>query len=110
MLAANPTDRRWIAVGQAMQHEGYSVDRVHELSKIDKWFLYKLMNIVEMSKFMEQSAGLDSLKKEDLQKAKRMGFSDAQIAMALGVGGYKVSEHDVRAYRKSLGIHPWVKK
>ncbi|KAG9956288.1 carbamoyl-phosphate synthase large subunit, partial [Aureobasidium melanogenum] len=45
-VLANPTDRRWLAVGQAMLHEGYSVDRVHELSKIDKWFLYKIQNIV----------------------------------------------------------------
>ncbi|KAJ8119683.1 hypothetical protein ONZ43_g3421 [Nemania bipapillata] len=107
---ANPTDRRWIAVGQAMQHEGYSVDKVHELTKIDRWFLYKLQNIVDMSKFIEQSAGLESLKKEQLKKAKCLGFSDKQIAMALNVGGHEVSEYEVRAYRKSLGIHPWVKK
>ncbi|KAJ9165503.1 Carbamoyl-phosphate synthase subunit arginine-specific large [Coniochaeta hoffmannii] len=107
---ANPTDRRWIAVGQAMQHEGYSVDRVHDLTKIDRWFLYKLKNIVDMSKTLESSAGLESIKKEQMEKAKRLGFSDAQIAMALGVGGHKVSEQDVRVYRKSLGIHPWVKR
>ncbi|KAL1879073.1 hypothetical protein VTK73DRAFT_7399 [Phialemonium thermophilum] len=107
---ANPTDRRWVAVGQAMQHEGYSVDRVHELTKIDRWFLYKLQNIVDMSKAIEQSAGLHSIKREQMEKAKRLGFSDAQIAMALGVGGHKVSEYEVREYRKSLGIHPWVKR
>ncbi|KAI0872317.1 hypothetical protein GGS24DRAFT_468224 [Hypoxylon argillaceum] len=107
---ANPTDRRWIAVGQAMQHEGYSVEKVHELTKIDRWFLYKLQNIVDMSKFIEQSAGLESLKKEHIKKAKCLGFSDNQIAMALKVGGHEVSEYDVRAYRKSLGILPWVKK
>ncbi|RKU43585.1 carbamoyl-phosphate synthase (glutamine-hydrolyzing) cpa2, variant 2 [Coniochaeta pulveracea] len=107
---ANPTDRRWIAVGQAMQHEGYSVDRVHELTKIDRWFLHKLKNIVNMAKSIESSAGLESIKKEQLQKAKRLGFSDAQIAMALGVAGHKVTEYEVRAYRKSLGIHPWVKR
>jgi carbamoyl-phosphate synthase large subunit len=93
-----------------MQHEGYSVDRIHELTKIDRWFLYKLKNIVDISKSIEQSAGLEFLRKGHLEKAKRLGFSDAQIAMALGVGGHKVSEYDVRAYRKSLGIHPWVKK
>ncbi|KAI1173810.1 hypothetical protein F4777DRAFT_556376 [Nemania sp. FL0916] len=107
---ANPTDRRWIAVGQAMQHEGYSVDKVHEITKIDRWFLYKLQNIVDMSKIIEQSAGLESLKKEQIKKAKCLGFSDKQIAMALNVGGHEVSEYDVRAYRKSLGIHPWVKR
>lgn len=107
---ANPTDRRWIAVGQAMQHEGYSVDRVHDLTKIDRWFLHKLKNIVDMSKSLEQAPGLEAVKKEQLEKAKRLGFSDAQIAMALGQGGHKVSEQDVRVYRKSLGIHPWVKR
>lgn len=93
-----------------MQHEGYSVEKVHELTKIDRWFLYKLQNIVDMSKFIEQSAGLESLKKEHIKKAKCLGFSDNQIAMALKVGGHEVSEYDVRAYRKSLGILPWVKK
>jgi carbamoyl-phosphate synthase large subunit len=109
-LIANPTDRRWIAVGQAMQHENYTVDRLHELTKIDRWFLHKLKNIVDMAKSIEKVASLRSLKREHLERAKRLGFSDAQIAMALGVGGHSVSEHDVRAYRKSLGIIPWVKK
>ncbi|KAI1108381.1 hypothetical protein F5Y14DRAFT_457083 [Nemania sp. NC0429] len=107
---SNPTDRRWIAVGQAMQHEGYSVEKIHELTKIDHWFLYKLKNIVDMSKSIEQSAGLESLKKEHIKKAKCLGFSDKQIALALNVGGHEVTEYEVRAYRKSLGIHPWVKK
>ncbi|KAI1193050.1 hypothetical protein F5X97DRAFT_315411 [Nemania serpens] len=107
---SNPTDRRWIAVGQAMQHEGYSVERIHELTKIDHWFLYKLKNIVDMSKSIEQSAGLESLRKEHIKKAKCLGFSDNQIALALNVGGHEVTEYEVRAYRKSLGIHPWVKR
>jgi carbamoyl-phosphate synthase large subunit len=109
-MLANPTDRRWIAVGQAMQHEDYTVEQVHQLTKIDRWFLHKLKNIVDMSKSLEKAAGLKSIRRAQLEKAKRLGFSDAQIAMALGVGGHSVTEHDVRAYRKSLGIHPWVKK
>jgi carbamoyl-phosphate synthase large subunit len=93
-----------------MQHEDYTVDQVHELTKIDRWFLHKLSNIVDMAKSIEKAAGLKSLSREHVEKAKRMGFSDAQIAMALGVSGHSVTEHDVRAYRQSLGIRPWVKK
>lgn len=101
----NPTDRRWLAVGQAMFHEGYSVDKIHDLSKIDKWFLYKLQNIVDCTKEMEKIGSLFGLKKEILLKAKKMGFSDKQIAKAVGS-----TEDDVRARRKSFGIRPFVKK
>ncbi|RFU32036.1 hypothetical protein B7463_g4315, partial [Scytalidium lignicola] len=102
---ANPTDRRWLAVGQAMLHEGYTVDRIHELSKIDKWFLYKLQNIVDCTQELEDVGSLYGLKKELLMKAKKMGFSDRQIANAVGS-----TEDEVRARRKSFGIRPWVKK
>lgn len=101
----NPTDRRWLAVGQAMFHEGYSVDKVHDLTKIDKWFLYKLQNIVDCTHELEDIGSLFGLKKELLMKAKKMGFSDKQIAKAVGS-----SEDDVRARRKSFGIRPFVKK
>ncbi|EWG37955.1 carbamoyl-phosphate synthase arginine-specific large chain [Fusarium verticillioides 7600] len=101
----NPTDRRWLAVGQAMLHENYSVDKVHELTKIDKWFLHKLQNIVDCTRELEQAGGLQNLKKDQVLKAKKMGFSDRQIAMAV-----KSTEDEVRAYRLSFGIRPWVKK
>lgn len=101
----NPTDRRWLAVGQAMLHENYSVDKVHELTKIDKWFLHKLQNIVDCTRELEQAGGLQNLKKDQILKAKKMGFSDRQIANAV-----KSTEDEVRAYRLSFGIHPWVKK
>ncbi|KAK3311261.1 uncharacterized protein B0T15DRAFT_482330 [Chaetomium strumarium] len=101
----NPTDRRWLAVGQAMLHENYSVDRVHELTKIDKWFLYKLQNIVDCTKELQQIGSLGGLKKEHILKAKKMGFSDKQIAMAVGS-----TEDQVRARRLEFGIRPWVKK
>lgn len=55
---ANPTDRRWLAVGQALIHENYTVDRVHDLTKIDKWFLYKLMNIVTHQKLLQEIGSL----------------------------------------------------
>ncbi|KAL8842393.1 MAG: hypothetical protein Q9170_000521 [Blastenia crenularia] len=101
----NPTDRRWLAVGQAMLHEGYSVDRVHELSKIDKWFLYKLQNIVDIHHELEEIGSLFGLKKELVSKAKKMGFSDKQIAQCVGS-----TEDEVRARRKGFGIRPFVKK
>ncbi|KAL8927665.1 MAG: hypothetical protein Q9172_001294 [Xanthocarpia lactea] len=101
----NPTDRRWLAVGQAMLHEGYSVDRVHELSKIDKWFLYKIQNIVDVHHELTDIGSLFGLKKELVSKAKKMGFSDKQIAQCVGS-----TEDDVRARRKGFGIRPFVKK
>lgn len=101
----NPTDRRWLAVGQAMLHENYSVDKVHDLTKIDKWFLYKLQNIVDMYRELEDIGSLFGLKKELVSKAKKMGFSDRQIAKCVGS-----TEDDVRARRKGFGIRPFVKK
>ncbi|KAH8701128.1 large subunit of carbamoyl-phosphate synthase [Talaromyces proteolyticus] len=101
----NPTDRRWLAVGQAMIHENYSVDKVHELTKIDKWFLYKLQNIVDCQNELKEIGSLFGLKKEMLMKSKKLGFSDKQIAMCVGS-----TEDDVRARRLSFGIRPWVKK
>ncbi|KEY64781.1 hypothetical protein S7711_08062 [Stachybotrys chartarum IBT 7711] len=101
----NPTDRRWLAVGQAMLHENYSVDKVHELTKIDKWFLYKLQNLVDCTREMEAAGDLKALTKEQIIKAKKMGFSDRQIAAAVNS-----TEDEVRAQRLSFNIRPWVKK
>lgn len=101
----NPTDRRWLAVGQAMLHENYSVDKIHDLTKIDKWFLYKLQNIVDVYRELEDIGSLFGLKKELVSKAKKMGFSDKQIAKCVGS-----TEDDVRARRKGFGIRPFVKK
>ena len=101
----DPTDRRWLAVGQAMLHENYSVDRVHELTKIDKWFLYKLQNIVDCTHELDDIGSLFGLKKELLVKAKKLGFSDKQIAKCV-----HSTEEEVRARRKGFGIKPFVKK
>ncbi|VUC34482.1 unnamed protein product [Clonostachys rosea] len=101
----NPTDRRWLAVGQAMLHENYSVDKVHELTKIDKWFLYKLQNLVDCIRELEAVGSLEGLKKDQILSAKKMGFSDRQIANAVNS-----TEDAVRAQRLSFGIRPWVKK
>ncbi|CAK7209848.1 carbamoyl-phosphate synthase (glutamine-hydrolyzing) cpa2 [Sporothrix bragantina] len=101
----NPTDRRWLAVGQAMLHENYSVDKVHELTKIDKWFLHKLQNIVDTTRELQAVGSLAGLKRELVTKAKKRGFSDRQIAHCVGS-----TEDEVRAVRRQFGIHPWVKK
>lgn len=104
-VLANPTDRRWLAVGQALLHENYSVDRVHELSKIDKWFLHKLMNIVNMYRELEAAQTLDNINHDLMSRAKKLGFSDKQIAMCVNS-----KELTVRAARKEFGIVPFVKK
>lgn len=101
----NPTDRRWLAVGQAMLHENYSVDRVNELTKIDKWFLYKLQNIVNSRDELLEIGSLFGIQKELMMKVKKQGFSDKQIAQCVGS-----TEDDVRARRKGFGVRPWVKK
>ena len=101
----NPTDRRWLAVGQAMLHENYSVEKVHQLTKIDKWFLYKLQNIVDVHHELKEIGSLFGLTKELVSKAKKMGFSDKQIAQCVGC-----TEDEVRARRKKFDIRPFVKK
>ena len=101
----NPTDRRWLAIGQAMIHERYSVDRVHELTRVDKWFLYKLQNIVDCMNEMEDVGSLFGLKKDLIIKAKKMGFCDKQIANCVNC-----TEDEVRARRKGFGVTPFVKK
>ena len=86
-------------------HENYTVDQVHDLTKIDKWFLHKLMDIVETQHELEDIGSLFGLRRELVLKAKQQGFSDIQIALAVGC-----SEDEVRSRRKSMGLKPWVKK
>jgi len=101
----NPTDLRWLAVGRAMLHENYTVDRIHELIKIDKWLQYRLRNIVNCTHELEDIRGLFGIQKELMMKAKKMDFSDRQIAKAVGS-----TEDEMRAWRKGFGIRPFVKK
>lgn len=101
----NPTDRRWLAVGQAMLHENYSVDKVHELTKIDRWFLYKLQNIVDCQNELKEIGSLYGIQEEKMLQAKKLGFADKQIALLVGS-----SEDEVRARRTGFGIRPWVKR
>ena len=109
-----PTDKRIFVISKAFR-AGYTVDQVHELTKIDKWFLEKLMNIMHTSKELEQWSKnhkhIAELPIELLQKAKRQGFSDFQIARAIGFeGDMEDGILYVRNYRKSVGILPVVKQ
>ncbi|RMD42610.1 hypothetical protein DV735_g2505, partial [Chaetothyriales sp. CBS 134920] len=101
----NPTDRRWLAVGEAMINHGYSVDKLHDLTKIDKWFLYKLQNLKNTIDQLKDIGSLAGIKQDILLKAKKQGFSDKQIAIYVGS-----TESEVRARRLRFGIRPWVKK
>lgn len=109
-----PTDKRIFVISKAFR-AGYTVDQVHELTKIDKWFLEKLMNIMNTSKELKQWSKnhkqIADLPLELLKKAKVQGFSDFQIARAIG---YEGDMEDgilyVRNHRKSVGIVPVVKQ
>ena len=109
-----PTDKRIFVISKAMR-AGYTVDQIHELTKIDKWFLYKLENIMETSKELHEWGNnhiqVSELPKELLYQAKRQGFSDFQVARAIGwQGDMEDGILAVRQYRKSVGIVPVVKQ
>ena len=105
-----PTDNRIFVISKAMQ-AGYTVDHIHELTKIDKWFLNKLMGIVETHKEMRKYDNCEAMPLDLLKKAKVQGFSDVQVANALYKGmDTEMAEDIVRAFRKSKGIVPCVKQ
>lgn len=108
-----PTDRRIFAISKAMC-ENIPVDRIHELTKIDRWFLFKLRNIVDTWRELEGYSELSALPEELLRTAKQQGFSDFQIARAVMKNRMDGNSHEaalaVRALRKSLGILPAVKQ
>jgi len=109
---ANPTDLRIFAVAKALE-EGYSVDRIHDLSKISHWFLEGLKNIVDYSKVISAYNTIEELPADVLREAKRLGFSDFQIARFVEdpQGGSMEKENiKVRNQRKKLGILPTVKR
>ena len=109
---ANPTDLRTFAIAQALE-EGYSIDRIYELTKIDRWFLGKLKNIVDYKHKLCQYNSLEELPADVLREAKVLGFSDFQIARFVCKPKDTNMEKEnlaVRAYRKKLGILPAVKR
>lgn len=107
----NPTDLRIFAVAQALE-EGYTIERIHELTKINPWFLNKLKNIVDYSRVLKQYDRIEDLPAEVLREAKRLGFSDFQIARFVEQpdGNMEKNNLRVRAWRKKLGILPSVKR
>ncbi|MCM1310422.1 MAG: carbamoyl-phosphate synthase (glutamine-hydrolyzing) large subunit [Bacteroides sp.] len=110
---SEPTDKRIFILSQALRH-GYSVERIHELTKIDRWFLHKLNNIIQTSKELQEYTTLESIPAELLQLAKQQGFSDFQIARSIDptVSGAAAQQAQlaVRNCRKKLGILPIVKQ
>ena len=110
---SEPTDRRIFAIAKAFA-KGYSVDRIHELTKIDRWFLFKLQNIVETSAELEGFDSTDDVPEALLRIAKQQGFSDFQIARCLFKDSFNADTDGrmgaVRARRKELGILPIVKQ
>ena len=110
---SEPTDRRIFVIAKAMK-AGYSVERIHELTKIDKWFLYRLQNIVNTEGELELNDNLEALSPELLRQAKQQGFSDFQVARAVLKGSMAGNTENanlaVRALRKRLGITPVVKQ
>ena len=110
---SEPTDRRIFAIATAMT-EGYTVDRIHELTKIDRWFLYKLKNIIDTSAELEAFQSPDDIPTPLFRLAKQQGFSDFQIARSVFKealnGDTDLCLSAVRSRRKELGIIPVVKQ
>ena len=109
---ANPTDLRIFAIAVAFE-QGYTVERVEELTKIDPWFLSRMKNVVDYKKKLEGYNKLEDLPADELREAKRLGFSDFQIARFIihPTGStYEKENLEVRARRKALGILPAVKR
>ncbi len=107
-----PTDKRIFAIAQAM-YDGYSVERIHELTKIDNWFLQRLEHIIRLDAQLKQIDSLEHLTHDVLLRAKQLGFSDFQIARAVGLGRSMSMDEAVlrmREYRKKLGVLPVVKQ
>ena len=108
-----PTDKRVFIISKAM-HKGYTIDQIHELTKIDKWFLEKLKHIIDIDETLQRCTSVNVLDKELLRTAKVYGFTDFQIARAVGLekemGNMHKASLVVSNLRKSYGILPVVKQ
>ena len=108
-----PTDKRVFVISKAM-HRGYTVDQIHDLTKIDKWFLQKLKHIIDIDEELKRCTSINVLDRELLRTAKVYGFTDFQIARAVGlekeVGNMHKATLIVRNLRKSFGVLPVVKQ
>ncbi|MBR1427839.1 MAG: carbamoyl-phosphate synthase (glutamine-hydrolyzing) large subunit [Prevotella sp.] len=108
-----PTDKRIFIISKAM-HKGYTIDQIHELTKIDKWFLQKLRHIIDIDERMKAVRNVNNLNRDLLREAKVYGFTDFQIARAVGLEQELGNMHKallvIRNLRKSYGILPVVKQ
>jgi carbamoyl-phosphate synthase large subunit len=108
-----PTDKRVFVISKAMHLPQYDIDRIHELTKIDKWFLQKLQHIIDIDERLKKQ-NINTLDAELLREAKVYGFTDFQIARALGLESEIGNMHKalliVRNRRKQLGVLPVVKQ
>ncbi|MFZ5938978.1 MAG: carbamoyl-phosphate synthase (glutamine-hydrolyzing) large subunit [Bacteroidota bacterium] len=106
---SEPTDMRIFVIEKAFE-KGYPIDQIHELTKIDKWFLVKLQNIYRLKNELEMSSSLESLPDSLLLEAKRAGFSDFQVARLVMKGNVSANMMEVRHHRKERNILPYVKQ
>ena len=108
-----PTDKRVFVISKAM-HRGYTIDQIHDLTKIDKWFLQKLKHIIDIDEELKRCTSINVLDRELLRTAKVYGFTDFQIARAVDlekeVGNMHKATLIVRNLRKSFGVLPVVKQ
>ena len=108
-----PTDKRVFVISKAM-HRGYTIDQIHDLTKIDKWFLQKLKHIIDIDEELKRCTSVNVLDRELLRTAKVYGFTDFQIGRAVGlekeVGNMHKATLIVRNLRKSFGVLPVVKQ
>ena len=109
-----PTDKRIFVIAKALKRKIYTVDQIHEMTKIDKWFLEKLQHIVDIDDEMDKCKSINAMDKELMRKAKVYGFTDFQLARAVGLDKELGNMHKaillVREIRKSHGIVPVVKQ
>jgi carbamoyl-phosphate synthase large subunit len=109
---SEPTDMRIFVIESAFE-KGYTVDRIYDLTKIDKWFLYKLKNIYDLTKTLEKFNSLEKLPDDLLKESKKMGFSDFQVARSVlkkSMDNMEQSMLSVRDHRIKKGIVPYVKQ
>ncbi|MCB9001543.1 MAG: carbamoyl-phosphate synthase (glutamine-hydrolyzing) large subunit [Bacteroidales bacterium] len=108
----HPTDQRIFAIAEALE-KGWTIEQIHNLTKIDVWFLYKMQNIIQLKSKIEKIQSLDNLDYETLLEAKQKGFSDFQIARLMfnpdpnSIEQYQLK---VRNHRKNAGILPSIKQ
>ena len=109
---SHPTDKRIFVIAHALK-KGYTVERIHELTRIDRWFLEKLENIIRIENELEQHNNIANVPDDLLLEAKQHGFSDFQLARMVSKSTAKNIEADmltIRKYRKMRGITPYVKQ